>query len=70
MTLKEFEEMVRRHDLTFAYSDDHRHYTSGHKSLIAIRKASKEIPRADAIRIWNSICDEKLNTGAEYFYWF
>lgn len=58
--LAEFARMVDRHDLTFAYSDDHRHYTAGKASIAAINEFAKRIPRAEAVRIWNAAVDRKL----------
>lgn len=70
MTLKEFEEMVNRHDLTYSYSDDGRVYDNGLAQERAIMKAAKEFPIDDVKRIWNAMVDRKLIESArEQFYW-
>ncbi len=70
MTLDEFKTMVARHDLTHMYSDDSRYYRRGSEELSKIMEASKEFPREDVVRIWNSEVERKLADGyREGFYW-
>lgn len=70
MTLDEFEVMVKRHDLTYDYSDDGSVWRSGLAQEQAIIKAAKEFPIEDVERIWNAMVDSKLIEGArENFYW-
>jgi len=70
MTLKEFETMVNRHDLTFMYSDDYSVYSSGQKALDRILAAAKLLPHDDVVRIWNAKVDKTLVDDArEQFYW-
>ena len=70
MTLDEFKKMVARHDLTYNYSDDAGVRRLGHESYMKIMEASKQFPREDAVRIWNSEVERKLADGyREGFYW-
>jgi hypothetical protein len=69
-TLKEFEEMVRRHDLTYEWSDDHSCWKSGQFSYNRIRQAAAELPQEDVVRIWNEVVDEKVSEfSRSMFYW-
>lgn len=66
----EFEALVRKHDLTYNYSDDGAVWRRGQASYEAIIKASKLLPRSEAVRIWNKVVDEKLVPSArQQFYW-
>lgn len=66
----EFEEMCRRHDLTYVYSDDGDVWRAGEKSLDAIIVAAADLPREDAVRIWNEIVDLKVEPEyCQQFYW-
>lgn len=58
---QEFEEMVRKHDLTYFYSDDRRSYHAGKASLARIEEAARSLPREVAVRIWNKVVDEKVS---------
>lgn len=70
MTLDEFHQLVRRHDLTHMYSDDGSVYRRGSAELEAIREAAKQFPREDAVRVWNAEVDRKMTEGfREEFYW-
>jgi hypothetical protein len=70
MTLKEFEQMVARHDLTYSYSDDGECYRRGMAQKDVIRQAAKQFPREDVERIWNAQVDFKLREGYRApFYW-
>jgi hypothetical protein len=68
MTLDEFKTMVARHDLTYNYSDDAGVRRLGHASYMKIKEAAEQLPREDAVRIWNSEVDRKLVDGTG-FYW-
>ena len=63
MTVAEFRELCKKHDLTYNFSDDSRSYNAGRDSYAAIRKAADELPAEVAIKIWNEIVDEKLAPG-------
>lgn len=68
--LKQFEDMVDRHDLTFDYSDDISVWRRGIAERDAIRAAAKELPPEDVERIWNAAADRKLVAEhAPRFYW-
>lgn len=65
-----FRAMCRRHDLTFALSDDPRAYTRGRDSLLALKVAAEKLPRETAVRIFNSVVDERVRPEyAAGFYW-
>lgn len=68
MTLDEFEIMVSKHDLTYAYSDDPHWYRRGKQEREEILEAAKQFPREDVVRIWNEMVDRKLLDGTG-FYW-
>lgn len=70
MSEQQFEEMCRRHDLTYVYSDDGGVWRAGEKSLDAIIVAAADLPREVAVRIWNEIVDTKVMPEyREQFYW-
>lgn len=70
MTLEAFSIMVRNHDLTYIYSDDHNYWARGERTLADIMRAAKEIPREDVVRIWNENVDLKIVDHARStFYW-
>ena len=70
MTLKEFAELVARHDLTHGYSDDNRYWERGRQELAEIKSAAANFPREEVVRIWNSEVDRKLADFArEQYYW-
>lgn len=68
MTLDEFHQLVRQHDLTHMYSDDASVYRRGSAALSEIMEAAKQFSREDVVRIWNSEVDRKLHDGTG-FYW-
>jgi len=70
MDIKEFEEMVNRHDLTYDYSDDGSVWRAGLASENRIKEAAKQFPIEDVKRIWNTMVDKKLIEEARKpFYW-
>jgi hypothetical protein len=70
MTLEEFAKLVRNHDLTFQFSDDHRCWRSGWDRYQDILEAAKQFPREDVVRIWNAEVDRKIVESARnWFYW-
>lgn len=74
MTLQDevmaFKAMVEKHDLTYAYSDDHRYWVAGEASMKAIREAAAKLPRNVVVETWNAVVDKKIVAGArEQFYW-
>lgn len=70
MDIKEFEEMVNRHDLTYDYSDDGSVWRAGLASENKIKAAAKQFPIEDVKRIWNAMVDKKLIEKARKpFYW-
>lgn len=70
MDIKEFEEMVNRHDLTYDYSDDGSVWRAGLASFRKIKEASTLFPIEDVTRIWNTMVDKKLIEEARKpFYW-
>jgi hypothetical protein len=70
MNIETFTQMVRSHDLTFGYSDDHRAYTRGRDERNAIESAAKLLPEGEAARIWNENIDRQIGEGFRaQFYW-
>lgn len=71
MTIEEFAQIVKRHDLTYEYSDDNYYYRQGQASYDAIVEAARHLPREDVVRIWNAEVDRKLNGDIHRigFYW-
>lgn len=70
MTLDEFETMVKRHDLTYDYSDDGGVWRAGCASEKAIREAARQFSIEDVKRIWNAKVDTCLIEEARApFYW-
>lgn len=62
--------LVERHDLTYAYSDDHSYWVAGERSLDKIRRVAKEVARDVAVNIWNAWVDKKIVPDSrQYFYW-
>lgn len=68
--LKQFEDMVNRHDLTYDYSDDGAVWRAGRAQRDAIRALAGELPYADVKRIWDAKVDRTLVPDARApFYW-
>ena len=69
--LEAFADACQRHDITYAYSDDHRCYTRGRMERAAIETMAVGIERADAVRIWNAAVDRKLRfpEDRKQYYW-
>jgi hypothetical protein len=68
MTLEQFAKLVRDHDLTYAFSDDHSVWERGQRERDVIVAAAKDLPREEVVRIWNAEVDRKLSDGTG-FYW-
>lgn len=70
MTLAELKELIDKHDLTFAYSDDGGVWRRGQAELHRIRQAAKDFPVEDVERIWNAKVDRTLIESVRgQFYW-
>ena len=67
----EFTRLVRQHDLTFAFSDDHRVWLAGQDSLTKIMMMRGKLDEDVANAIWNAEVDRKLTSeeARERFYW-
>lgn len=67
---EEFLRLCRRHDLTYAYSDDHRYWTRGQQTLKELKAFAKDnLSPEEATTIWNSVVDTKIAEGhRETFY--
>ena len=50
-TFAEFEDALKRHDWTYAYSDDFRYWNSGERSMNAIAQMAKELANLDPKRV-------------------
>jgi hypothetical protein len=64
ITLKEFEELVANHDMSYAYSDDHRCYTNGHLQYRNIMREAEKLPHEDVVRIWNAQVEKNFTERA------
>lgn len=70
MTKEAFIGMVRRHDLTFMYSDDAYVRSLGWDNLERIRTAAKEFDRDFVVETWNSNVDSLIKDPyRKDFYW-
>ncbi len=68
--MQRFETLVKNHDLTYQYSDDPTSHNRGRQSYSQILELAKELPRDDAVRIWNSYVEKKLTPGSQQaFLW-
>jgi len=67
----EFARLVRQHDLTFAFTDDHRVWLAGQDSLTKIMMMRGKLDEDVANAIWNAEVDRKLASeeARERFYW-
>lgn len=64
-----FRELCKAHDLTYAFSDDHRKWVAGEASWKMINEFSKSILPDEAAEIWNEIVDTKISEdGVNQFY--
>jgi hypothetical protein len=61
--LENFSEMVKRHDLTYEYSDDHRYWVSGERSMDMIKIEALGLPIDSVVEIWNAHVDKKIVEG-------
>ena len=65
-----FTQLVKEHDLTYDWSEDSTKWRAGDEQYRAIQKLAMELPRQEAVRIWNSVVDEKIRPEtADLFYW-
>lgn len=68
MTEQEFTTLVSKHDISYAYSDDHGVYLRGKAQYAAIVEAAKSVP--NAAEIWNANVDRKLIPACRSeYYW-
>ena len=69
-TIELFTQLVKAHDLTYDWSDDSTKWRAGDNEYRAIQRLAMELPRQEAVAIWNSVVDEKINPAmADQFYW-
>ena len=71
-TIDRFEALVKAHDLTFEYTEDHRVWCKGRGELIAIRKLAASLPHEDVERIWNANVDKVIKGSLDdrsRWYW-
>ena len=65
-----FRQMCVSHDLTYAYSDDHRYWVAGERTLKAIKAFAETMDDEVVKRIWDEVVDTKLKAGhCEEWYW-
>ena len=64
-----FRNMVKLHDLTYSYSDDHRAYTRGEAEYQNIRSfANNNLTRKVAAQIWNDEVKLKVRFPEEWMW--
>jgi hypothetical protein len=56
--------LIDVHDLTFEFSDDHRYWVSGQKSLSLIRRVAITVPRHRYVSAWNDKIHRELKEWA------
>lgn len=67
---KQFDEMVRGHDVTFEYSDDGSVWRRGQAQRDAIKALAKELPAEYVAEVWNKRMDEMFTAEeAPRWYW-
>lgn len=68
--VEQFKELVKKHDLTYSYSDDYSVYKKGEDEYKAIVNLSKQLPKEVVVQIWNENVDNKMlpYVRSEY-YW-
>lgn len=54
-------QLIRRHDLTYEYSDSHSVYKKGLESLERINRYAQGFDKEVVNEIWNTYVDQKLN---------
>ena len=67
-TIDEFRKLCQNHDLSYVYSDDGRVFNRGEAEYAAIRKMAHELPREDAVRVWNEVVVTKTRCPEEYLW--
>ena len=66
----EFYKAAKSHDLTYQFSDDHRAYKEGERTLWKVKHLAKSMEYSRAAEIWNQVVDEKIRPESrEGFYW-
>ena len=50
--------LIKQHDFTYDYSDDHRVYTKGSQQLKKINEVAERFTKADFIALWNQYAPE------------
>ena len=58
--IEDFKKAVEAHDLTFMYSDDYSAYTRGNNSLSRIKHMASQLPKEEALKIWNEAVEKKV----------
>lgn len=63
----QFAALVASHDLNYTYSDDGRVHSKGLAERNAIEALAREIPREQAVAIWNAHVEKKMGAwGGDY----
>lgn len=58
--LDQFRDLVRRHDVTYNYSDCGAVWRAGQAERDEIMALAAELPRADVVAIWNENIDRAI----------
>lgn len=71
MTFEDWSKLVRAHDLTYAYSDDHSVWSNGQAQRDLIMREAVNFPLPDVIRVWNTELVDKflIPEARAEFYW-
>ena len=70
MTLDEFRDMVKSHDLTYGHSDNQRDWLRGFCQRSKIIEAMKSLNEEECVAIWNAEVDRKLIPEIRHeYYW-
>ena len=64
--LDEFRKLCENHDVTYDYSDDHRVWSNGWAEYNLILVKAKQLPKQDAIDIWNETMQKRFFFSPEY----
>lgn len=70
MSFEDWSKLVRAHDLTYAYSDDHSVYRRGQTSYDLITSEAVNFPPEEVVIVWNEMVRKFLVPDARaMFQW-
>jgi hypothetical protein len=65
MDIKDLEQMIKNHDFFYMMADDMEAYQEGLNEKRIIDKALKELPKVQAIELWNKYAPKMLQITKE-----